>query len=155
MNIIPWRRREPPVSTGTDLDEFFQRFWGDGNGDLLGHLPEVFRARPVPPVNIAETEDSFSITMDCPGLDEGDFLLETMGKQLLISGERNWEQEKKGKEFRRVESQYGKFQRTVQLPDNANTSADAIQATYRKGILTVLVPKLERTPASKIPVQTG
>ena len=113
MNIIPWRRRESPLASSFDLDDLWSRFMTHEPGDPASHLPEVFRHRTFPAVNIAETEDNYCITMDCPGLDEDDFEIEVMGGQLLISGERDWEEEKKGKEYRRVESQYGKFERTV------------------------------------------
>jgi HSP20 family protein len=93
--------------------------------------------------------------MDSPGLDQQDFEIETMGNQVLISGERKWEEAKKGKEFRRVESQYGKFERTVMLPENARIDPDKIDASYAKGVLTITVPKRERTPAAKIPVHAG
>jgi HSP20 family protein len=153
MNIIPWRRRESPMPG--DLDDIWNRFWAPNNGDYFDHLPETFRARAYPAVNVAETEDGFTITMDSPGLDQKDFEIETMGNQLLISGERKWEEEKKGKEFRRVESQYGKFERSVLLPENARIEPDRIDASYAKGVLTITVPKLERTPAAKIPVHAG
>ena len=153
MNIIPWRRHESPLTS--DFHDLFGRFWGNGGENMVSHLPELFRSRPFPAVNIAETEEGFCITMDCPGLEEKDFEIQAMGKQLIISGERKWEEEKQGREYRRVESQYGKFERTVQLPDNARTDADEIDASYKKGVLTVTVPKLKKTPAAKIPVHAG
>ena len=152
MNIIPRRRRNPD-QTGFEFDDLWKRLLPFDEEGLVNHLPEVFRQRPVPAINIAETEDSYVITMDCPGLDEEDFRIEAMGGQLLISGERKWETEKEGKEFRRVESQYGKFERTVQLPDNARLEAESISAGYRKGVLTITVGKLEKTPATRIPVR--
>lgn len=153
MNIIPWRRRESLLPSGSDLEEAWNRFWTQS--DLANHLPDVFRSRPFPAVNVAETEEGFSVTMDCPGLDEKDIHVEAMGNQLVISGERKWEQDKQEKEFRRVESQYGKFERSVELPDYASMSSDEIRATYRKGILTIQIPKREKTPSSKIPVHPG
>ena len=155
MNIIPWKRRESPLSSAFDLDEIWGRFFEPGENGFRSHLPELFRTTPMPPVNIAETEDGYTITMDCPGLEEDDFEVQAMGQQLVISGERRWEDEKKGKEFRRVESQYGKFERVVQLPENARTDSKEIHATYKKGILTVRVPKVEKTPAARIPIQFG
>ena len=153
MNITPWRRREYP--SAFDWDDLWTRFWGDGNEGIASHLPEVFRTRLYPAVNVAETEDSFCITIDCPGLEEKDFQVEMMGNQLLISGERKWEEEKKGKEYRRVESQYGKFERTVPLPENARADAKKMDASYKKGVLTITVPKREKTPSAKIPVHAG
>jgi HSP20 family protein len=152
MNIIPWRRSESLTPRTFDFDDMWSRFFGNGEEGLTTRIPDFFKSIPLPAVNIAETEDEFSITMDCPGLDEDDFEIQTMGKQLIISGERKWEEEKKGKEFRRVESRYGKFERTVQLPENALMEPEKIDACYKKGILTLTVPKLEKTPTTKIPV---
>lgn len=154
MNITPWRRADSPAPVNFDLDDAWNRFWQTGEG-FATHLPDLFKNRPFPAINVAETEDSFCITMDCPGLEVADFEIQAMGGQLLISGERQWEEEKKGKEFRKVESQYGKFERSVQLPSNARIEPNEIDASYKKGILTVVVPKVAKTPASKIPVHAG
>jgi len=153
MKIVPWQRSDSPITAESNVDDLWRRFWGNGGEGMTSQLPELFRRRPVPAVNIAETEDTFCITMDCPGLEENDFEIQAMGKQLIISGERRWEEEKKGKEYRRVESQYGRFERTVQLPENAGTDPDKINASYKKGVLTVTVAKLEKTPAAKIRVR--
>lgn len=154
MNIIPWHRRAAPLEN-LGVEDLFARFFGNGEGSLTSHLPKVFGERLTPAVNIAETEDSFCITMDCPGLSEEDFKIEMMGTYLVISGERKWEEEKKGKDFRRVESQYGSFQRSVELPGNVKAAADEIQASYKKGVLEITVPKHERTPAATIPVTSA
>ena len=77
-----------------------------------------------------------------------------MGSQILISGERKWEEEKKGKEFHRVESQFGSFERIVQLPENVRADPEKIDAAYKKGVLKITVPKLEKTPTAKIPVHS-
>jgi HSP20 family protein len=156
MKIVPWRTSESKLPATFDIDDLWKSLWQNGDGELAIRLPELFRARrPFPAINIAETEDGFSITMDCPGMEEKDFQIARMGNQLVISGERRWEQEKKGKEFRQVESQYGRFERTVELPVNARTDPEGIEARYKRGVLTISVPKIERTPASKIPVHAG
>ena len=153
MNIIPWRRRgDSIVPFSSEMEHLWNRLWGDENGESFTSLPAAMRQRPFPSVNIAETEDSIRITCDLPGLEESDIEVETMGNQLLITGERKWQDEKKGKEFHRIESQYGKFERAVMLPDNARTDPADIDAQYRKGVLTIRVPKLEKTPTKKIPV---
>lgn len=150
MNIIPWRRNE---NTPAEFDDFWGRLW---NGDeRFANLPKVFRRTGYPATNVSETEEAFCVSVDAPGLDEKDFQVELMGNQLLLSGERKWEEEKKDKEFHSVESQYGKFERAVMLPDGLTLEKDAIRATYKKGVLRVEVPKKERTPAARIPVTAG
>lgn len=155
MNLIPWRRGESLIPTHFAPEELWNRFLGNEDVDFGSHLPEAFRSHTLPAVNIAETEGTYCITMDCPGLDESDFHVESMGRQLIIGGERKWEKEKKDKEFRRVESQYGKFERTVTLPENAKLDADKIDAKYEKGVLKIEVPKVQKTPSKKIPVHAG
>ena len=152
MKLTPWRRRELPRPRSFDLDDVWNRFF-DGNGSAASHLPEVFQARPVPPVDVSETEDGYKISVDCPGPEADEIDIEAMGHSLLISGERKWEEETEEKDFRRVERQYGKFQRTIPLPENARVTSDAIEASYKRGVLTVRVPKTEPTPAARIQVR--
>lgn len=151
MNIIPWSRRRP-MPPAKDVGDLWSRFFGD---DVFGeHLPEVFRTSAFPKVNVAETESGVEVTAELPGMDEKDIDVQVMGRMLVISGERQWKEEKESKEFRRVESEYGQFRREVPLPEGLRLHAEDISATYKKGVLKVTLPKLEPTPASKIPVKT-
>lgn len=155
MNLIHRKNRSSFPSTSFDLDEFFNRFWNHGGQEFTEHLPEVFRTRGFPAVNVAETETEFHVTLDCPGLKEADISVQVMNNSLVVSGERKWEEEKQGKEYRSVESQYGKFERTISLPETVRIDAGKVDASYKQGVLTVLVPKLEKTPLAKIPVHAG
>jgi HSP20 family protein len=152
MNIIPWHKRDDVSTFRGEFDQLFNRFF---DPNLTSNLPAAFRAAAIPPVNVAETEKSWTITFELPGLNEKDIQVQLMGNQLVVSGERKWDEEKKDKEFHRVESQYGSFQRSIELPDNARAEPDALTATYKKGILEIVIPKFEPTPSSKIPVKAG
>lgn len=153
MNMIPWRRRGSLLPFSVDFDDLMHRLWGNGEGELTNRLPEVFQNRGFPAVNFAETETGFTVTVDCPGLSEEDITVETLGNHIVISGERRWEEEKEGKEFHRVESQYGKFQRTIPLPGNVRIEPGEVDAVYEKGVLTIEIPKLEKTPVARIPIK--
>ena len=152
MNLIPRRDRSVLSTFRSELDNLFQRFpFGDGDD----RLPEVFGRATVPAVNISETEKSWTVAVELPGLNEKDIQVQILGRQLVISGERKWEEEKKNKEYHRVESQYGAFQRAIELPDNLRLDPDSVGATYRRGMLEVTLAKIEPTPAAKIPVKAG
>jgi len=153
MKITPWRRRESMLPLHTQMEDFWDRYFGNGETGMASHLPEVFQERALPPLNVRETEGGYTITIDCPGLETDDIDVEVMGQQLVVSFERKWEAKSEEKEFRRVESQYGKFQRTVPLPENALLDTNKIEASYKKGVLQLEVPKSERTPAARIPVK--
>lgn len=149
MSLIPWRRRfaselAQPLSTW--IETFFDR-------PTLEHLPEAFRSPGALPINVAENETTLTVTAELPGLDEEDIDVRLVGNQLTISGERKWEKKEKdkGKEFTRVESQFGSFSRTLTLP--MNLRLDRAEAVYDKGVLTIEFPKVEPTPTAKIKVK--
>ena len=133
-----------------NLEEVFNNWFSDAP---KSRLPEIFRTTSLPPVNVWETDKAFVVSFDLPGLEEKDIDLKLMGNQLTISAERKWEEAKKGKEYYRVESQFGRFERSLTLPDNVRQGA--CDAVYTKGVLTLTVPKAEATPATKINVKTG
>ena len=150
MKLIPWQR--PALTRRTD--SLFNRLFEDAfDFNYNDKLPETFRTNLVPAVNVAEDEKALTVSVELPGLEEKDIDVEVMGNQLVISGERKFEEEKKEKDFHRVEHQYGSFSRTVTLPTGLKT--DAVDAVYKKGILTVSIPKVEPTPVAKIKVKTG
>jgi HSP20 family protein len=158
MSLIPWRREEGTTAVQSDFDDlwktdFWRNFWEPFNG-TRSRLPALFQGRNYPPMNVSESENHFLVTLELPGLDVKDITIEVMGNQLQVTGERKWEEEKKGKEFHRVESQYGSFCRSLALPENARMDRESIEATFRNGILEVKVPKVEPTPAAKIAIKT-
>lgn len=158
MSLIPWRNRpEGQVALQSPFedfwkDDFFKSFF-DSMESPRARLPAAFRTRSHPPMDVSESESHYLVNLELPGLDIKDIHIELMGNQLQISGERKWEEEKKGKEFHRVESQYGSFERTLTLPANARVDRESIEATFQKGILEIKIPKLEPTPSAKITIK--
>jgi len=154
MNVIPWKKRDGELALQNDFEDLLKGFMQPFDWTLRSRLPEFFQARTFPPMNVSESEKDFTVSIEIPGLDAKDVSIEVMGNQLQVSGERKWEEEKKGKEFHRVESQYGSFARTLTLPENLRLDRESIEAIFQKGILEIRIPKVEPTPAAKIPIKT-
>lgn len=95
----------------------------------------------LPDVDFVETEKAYELHAAVPGLDKKDFNIEVSDGLLTISGERKFINEDKGKTYHSVETKYGSFSRTFQLPENVD--ANKISAEYTNGILKVNVPKDE------------
>ena len=150
MKVVPWRERGELTTFKDEFQTLFDRFFGNG---FEANMPAAMQRTAMPPVNVAESEKTWLFSIELPGMNEKDIQVQLVGQQLIIAGERKWEDEKKGKEFHRVESQYGVFRRSIQLPENARYDPDALIATYKKGVLEISVPKMEPTPAAKIPVK--
>jgi len=72
---------------------------------------------------------------------------------LRLSGERTQEKEEKGKKYHRIERSYGSFMRSFILPDNVDESK--VLAEVKDGVLTVHLPKNEKTKPKAIDVKVG
>jgi HSP20 family protein len=95
----------------------------------------------VPAVNTREADDAYYIEVDLPGVKKEDISIDVNDNVLTISGERKIEEERKDEEFYRVESVYGKFERSFTLPEDVD--ADKIEAEAKDGVLTVKIPKAQ------------
>jgi HSP20 family protein len=157
MKVIPWRNRREEIDTlRDDFDRMLETMFETPFEERLpSMLPAAFRPANVPPVNVSETDKAWLISVELPGLEEKDIHVELRGNLLSIWGERTWREEKKEKQYHRVESQYGSFRRSLTLPSNLRLEPEAITAKYSKGVLELSIPKVEETPTAKIPVKGG
>jgi HSP20 family protein len=103
-----------------------------------------------PNVDIYEDQNSITLEADLPGLKPGDFNLSIENYRLTLSGERKFEKENKGDNWRRVERSYGSFTRAFSLPSTVNV--DAVNAEFKDGVLRVTLPKKEEVKARQIQV---
>jgi HSP20 family protein len=102
----------------------------------------------VPAVNIQETPTAFEASLEAPGLQRDDFIIEVDNSVLTISSkkeEKHEEYDKKEKQYTRREFKYHAFSRSFTLPEAVD--ADKITASYQDGILAIHLPKKESTKA--------
>jgi len=119
----------------TWIDDFFNR-----------DLPTVFSQNfnsglSMPRVNIRETADEYFVEMAVPGMKKSDFKIELDNHTLLISTEKQEENEEKGDNYTRREFGYSSFRRSFNLPETIDDGK--IKANYTDGILSVHLPKKE------------
>jgi HSP20 family protein len=93
----------------------------------------------------AETDTAYVYTLDVPGLAKEDIKVELNDNVLTVSGERKQqvEEQREGREARR-EILYGRFERQVPLPQNADS--EQITSKYENGVLTITIAKKEQQP---------
>ena len=92
-----------------------------------------------PAVDVTETDKAFEITAELPGIDEKNIEVKLVNDVLTIKGEKQEDKEEKKKDYYLRERSYGSFERSFQLPDGVD--ADKIEANFKKGVLTLLLPK--------------
>lgn len=120
------------------MDEFFN--------DVVNTNRDSF----VPGIDISETDNHFLISAELPGMSKEDIDISLDNGRLSISGERKFEKEEEGKTFHRVETRYGSFNRSFQLPDNVDE--ESINAKYENGLLNITIDKAEDKVKKKIEI---
>ncbi len=106
-----------------------------------------------PTVNTREDDKAYYIEADLPGVKKEDIQLDIKDNILTISGERKLKKEVKKEDYYKVESVYGKFERSFTLPDDVDV--DKIEAKSEDGVLEITLPKKveEKKQAKKIEVK--
>jgi len=125
-----------------EVDRLFEDFSrGTGNGAM----------QLMPNMDVAETDKNIELTVELPGLQQGDVDISINDNMLVIRGEKKAETERKDKNFHLVERAYGTFYRAFELPQGVDPSQ--IAATMSNGVLKVTIPKPAQAEPRRIEVQ--
>lgn len=133
----------PLMGLHQEIDRVFDSFWsrlGFPAADALRMPRSPFDDMILKPsLDIASTDQAYSITVEVPGVEEGDVQLELVEDRLVIAGEKSRESSTQEKDFYRSERSFGAFRRVLSLPDDADR--DNIEASFEKGVLTIKIPR--------------
>ncbi len=113
------------------------------------YLSGVFR----PNVDVSCNSENYSIALELPGLEKSDISIELKDDRLVISGEKQEQSKSEERHYYRIESRYGKFQRVLALPEDADP--DGISAEMKQGILTLTIRRkaISTSDVKRISVQ--
>jgi HSP20 family protein len=128
-----------------DMDRMFDRMWGEFG---LPSAPPMVKG--VPFIDLTETDKHLILRAEVPGMDAKDFEIVIVDNTLTIKGETRQEISKEGANYHKTERRYGSFSRTLQLP--CKILIDDVKATYKKGILKIVMPKCAPEPTKTVRV---
>jgi HSP20 family protein len=127
----------------------------DALANRLFHQNQPTRSgesRPwVPQVDITEDETAYTITTDLPEVPKEAVKVTVEDGVLTVRGERKWEKKSDTTKVHLVERTYGSFTRSFRLPDDA--AGDQVSASFKEGVLKVILPKREETKPRQVEVQ--
>ena len=109
--------------------------------------------RWIPATDVVEDGDAYVLRADLPGLSEDDVSIEVEDRVLTISGERKSEREERKGGYYRVERASGAFSRSLTLPEGVD--AEAVSASFDRGVLEIRIPKPEQRKPKKVAIQVG
>ena len=138
--LMRWNPAAELSSWHRDIDELFGRVFG---------RPESSMGSWVPRIETSRKDNEFIVRLDLPGVDPKEVQVHVEGNLLSVVGERKTEE--KGTDYQ--ETYYGKFERTIALPQGVET--DKIAARCKHGVLEIRVPLPAQLAGRKIPVQIG
>ncbi len=134
-------RRTAPLARS--MEEFFEDFpsrrWMETFGPFGWKWPrdidmERFR------LDVIDRDKEFLVRGELPGVEKDDVEVTISGSRLTIEAERKFEEVDEKEEFYRHELGYGKFMRTIALPEEVDV--EKIHAELKDGILEVTLPKI-------------
>jgi HSP20 family protein len=149
MAIVRWEPLRELASIQNEMNRLFGTVFDapatGGNGGTL--------RRWMPAMDLVETEDHFVLRADLPGLGESDVNIEVEDNVLTVSGERKAEHETANEGYHRVERAFGSFSRSLTLPEGVD--AEAVAASFDRGVLEISIPKPEQRKPRKISIGVG
>ncbi len=135
----------PRTASLQNARDFFDRFFEDEFLPLRGEKSWA------PAFDISENEKGYMVSAELPGIDEKDLEITIAGGMLSVKGEKKQETEEKGETYHRIERTYGSFHRSFRIPDAVQE--DKVDATYKDGILKLVIPKAQGSAVKKITIK--
>jgi HSP20 family protein len=146
-----WSRSfEPFYAMQSGMFRWFDDLWRETTSVL--HPAQPFRAFSVapllglPPVDVKETPEAYSLVVETPGLQEQDVEVSVDGDSLTLRGDKRQDREEVGCDYRLSERRFGRFERTFRVPQGV--AHDRLSTSIRDGILTITLPKEHKGGAS-------
>jgi len=152
FDLLPRRKRfgKDLVGFKSERDSLFDRFF-----DLDRPFSQQFLqgAYWAPRVNVSEGEKDITVHAELPGCNVEDIDVSLEGKLLTIKGKKQYAKEEKEETLLRVERAGGSFARTLEMPTEVDQQD--IRATYKKGVLKLVLKKTAPKDSRKIEIKTS
>lgn len=103
--------------------------------------------------DVLENDAHVVVKLEAPGMKADDFDIHVTGDVLVVRGEKYAEQEETHGTYRTMECAYGGFERVIPLP--AEVDDGGAEASYRRGILKISLPKTVAQKRRKIEIQSS
>ena len=139
MTIVKWN---PQRSVFDDIDSWFDMVAPNFKNETNDNWEPSF--------DISDNDTAYKITVDLPGVDKKDISVTFEKNILKIEGEKKQIPKEKEKNYYQSERTFGHFSRSFRLP--ATVEAENISASYRKGVLSLTVPKAEVSKPKQIDI---
>lgn len=143
--LTKWSYLPTISSLQNEMNRMVDRVFGEGDLAETGIW--------LPPLDLSETNDKIMVKVEIPGIDPKEIDISIQENTLFMKGEKKEEKEEKGKNYYRVERQYGSFSRSIVLPAIVDT--DKVTAECKNGVLEITLQKKEEVKPKQISVKVS
>jgi len=153
MAIIPWRPKDMWWDSFRDLEAIQNGMNKMFDSSLLRWLDRdsgLLEGAWSPAIDIYDSKDNVMVKADIPGMNKDEIGVSVHGDTLIIKGEKDQDKEIKEKDFVRTERFYGAFNRAIHLPSEVD--ADKVTASYKNGVLELMLPKKEESKPKQLKI---
>jgi HSP20 family protein len=153
MAIIPWRPRRDvwqPFREMETLQNEMNKFFDFSLGRLPVKSMGLMEGAWSPSVDVFESKDNIMVKADMPGMKKEDIDISVHGDTLIIKGEKKGESESEENDHVKTERFYGSFNRALTLPSEVDETK--VKASYKDGVLELILPKKEEEKPKQIKV---
>ncbi len=140
-----------PYDVWSNMDEIFNRFRSNLD-DLFwstpsGNFPRIASDIRMPSTDVADHGDKYEVSAEMPGVPKDDINIEVTPNNIEISAEHKKSEEEEKKNWLRRERSSMSYYRNFDLPEEIKS--DKVEAEFKNGILTVMLPKVEPKKSAK------
>jgi len=135
------------------FDNFFTRGWmrpWRQEWPAFGELSRMFAGR-YPHVDVIDRDGEVIVKAELPGVDKKDLDISMTEDSVTIKGSTRHEEKEEKENYYRSEITRGEFARKVALP--AEVDSDKAKASFKDGILELVLPKTKARKRHTIPVE--
>ena len=140
MKIVRWN---PQINRMHKFNEFERLLEGQMNMPIYRSLP----------LDVVENEDGYVVNASVPGINPDDVEITIEENVLTIKGAFSEESESEEKTYLMRERRIGSFGRSIRFP--LDVEAEAVEATYENGVLTLNVPKVEEVKPKRVEIKVN
>ncbi len=152
MSIVKWSPLKELEDMRKDMDRLFEEFFSPITRRRRGWLkPEM--GIIVPNIEMYDRKDEIVVKAELPGVAKEDIDLTITKDSLTLKGEVKREEEIKEEDYYACERSYGSFTRTIALP--AEVDSEKAKASFKSGVLEIVLPKKEEAKPKEIKIEVS
>jgi len=103
-------------------------------------------------IDVFETEDSLVLTAPIAGVSSENLDVQISDEFVTIKGEREDSRQTESTGYHIQECYWGSFSRTFEIPTPVDS--ENAEANMKDGILTIVIPKIQKAKAKSLKIQT-